>query len=122
MKRVLNLNEPGTRWAGIGIILAGLVPLALLLGSWLLRLAGLPTRGISILLGISMAAGLAILAVLAVLIILEQIQDHLIDKEYQKNGPARIRLANGCYECQYCGNRQVRQDDRSCAVCHHRLP
>ncbi len=78
----------------------------------------------SILLGtikVSLAIGGFISVMLLISIIVEQVQDHYIDVQYQKNQGRKLRLANGNYECQYCGNQQVKENNKTCRVCGREL-
>jgi uncharacterized paraquat-inducible protein A len=66
---------------------------------------------------VSFVVGAFVFIVFLVLIVVEQIQDHYYDVRYQKQRSQKVALANGYYECQYCGNQKVRENDESCNVC-----
>ena len=66
---------------------------------------------------VSFAVGTFIFMVFLVLIVLEQVQDHYFDAQYQKQRSQKVLLANGSYECQFCGNQRVRENDKTCDVC-----
>lgn len=66
---------------------------------------------------ISFLVGAFVFTVFLVLIVVEQVQDHYFNAQYQKQRSQKIRLANGYYECQYCGNQRVRENDKTCEVC-----
>ena len=120
MRRILNLNQPGIiliKFIGlfIAVIPAVLYGILLLLND---------TKAVNILFGairVSFAVGILVLVVLLVLIIVEQIQDHYIDTHYQKNRARKLPLTNGNYECQYCGNQKVKENDKTCQVCGREL-
>ncbi len=71
--------------------------------------------------GVSFAIGIFIFIALLALIIAEQIQDHFIDVQYQKNRARKLSLGDGNYECQYCGNRKIKENDKICGVCGKEL-
>jgi uncharacterized paraquat-inducible protein A len=66
---------------------------------------------------ISFVAGVVVSIAFLVLIVAEQIQDHAFDARYRKQQDQKVPLANGYYECQYCGNQRVRENDTACNVC-----
>jgi hypothetical protein len=70
---------------------------------------------------VSFAIGILGFVVLLVLIIAEQIQDHYIDIQYQKSRDRKLPLADGNFECQYCGNQKVTENDKTCWVCGRAL-
>jgi hypothetical protein len=120
MRRILNLNQTGvTLLKVIGMVVV-VIP-AILYGTSLL-LNG--TKVNSILLNgikLSFAIGALVFVILLALILVEQIQDHYFDLHYQKNKAQKLPLANGTYECQYCGNQMVREADQACQVCGKEL-
>jgi len=65
----------------------------------------------------SFVVGAFVFIIFLVLIVVEQIQDHYYDVRYQKQRSQKVLLADGFYECQYCGNQKVRENDKSCHVC-----
>ncbi len=121
MKRPLNLNELGYRFlAAIGLF-GIVIPAALGLLSLVLARLNISTLDLATLVRLSALIAVAIGAVLLLLVMVERIQDNLFDKVYRRNRRNKIRLADGAYECQYCGNRQVGKNDTHCAVCGKRL-
>ena len=56
-------------------------------------------------------------AELADLLAVEFIQDHSLNAFYRKNQNQKLRLANGFFECQYCGSQKVRESDQCCPIC-----
>lgn len=120
MRRILNLNQPGARLVKIIVLLVGAIPALLYSISLFLTKESI----ISFLLTaikVSFAAGIFVCIALLTLIVAEQIQDHYIDVQYQKNRNQKLPLADGNYECQYCGNRNVKENDNTCAVCGREL-
>jgi hypothetical protein len=65
----------------------------------------------------SFTIGAVLFVILAGLIAVEQVQDHSFDLRYRKHRDRKLPLANGNFECQYCGNQQVKEKDKTCRVC-----
>ena len=61
--------------------------------------------------------GLMILLFLFVLLKIGLYQDKKMDEYYKTNSQFRLPLKNGLFECQTCGNNQVKVEQRSCFVC-----
>ncbi len=120
MRRILNLNQPGLVFAKIIGLFVAVIP-AVLYGILLLinetEIVGMILAAIRI----SFTAGAVVFVILLVLVIIEQIQDHSIYIEYQKNRAQKLPLAGGNYECQYCGNQKVKENDKTCRVCGREL-
>ncbi len=117
MRRLLNLNEPSTKFLKVIGFFVVLLPTVL----YSIVLVWNGTKFIIDLLlsaiKVSFVVGAAVLIVFLALIVVEQIQDHYYDVRYQKQRSQKMLLANGFYECQYCGNQKVRENDKSCNVC-----
>jgi uncharacterized paraquat-inducible protein A len=116
-RRTLNLNQSGLVFVGVIGFLMVLIP-----GVSYGILLVWNKNGIirDLLVGIKKASfvlGAVVLVVFLVLIVVEQVQDHYFDTWYQKQRSQKVVLANGYYECQYCGNQRVRENDSSCNVC-----
>ncbi len=120
IRRALNLNQPSAVFLKlIGLFLA-LIPSILYCAS--LFLGDVEIIGaLHNMIRVSFVIGASVAAVLLVLVILEQIQDRNIDLLYQKNRDQKLPLADGNYECQYCGNQKVKENDRVCSVCGREL-
>lgn len=93
---------------GSGILIIGV----------LLRYLLLVSTVISI---IVIAIGAVILAGFALLLMIEFRQDRKINREYDAIRTTKIRLPDGLYECQACGNMSVHEDDDSCRICENRF-
>jgi hypothetical protein len=117
MRRLLNLNQPSVVFVKlIGFFLA-LIP-AVLYGILLLwSETGIIRTLLLSIIKVSFVVGAFVFIVFLALIVLEQIQDHFFDIQYQKQRCQKVLLANGYYECQYCGNQRVREHDKTCDVC-----
>lgn len=66
---------------------------------------------------ISLALGSMILLFLFILLKIEFFQDKKIDEYYMANKKSRLSLKNGLFECQICGNNQVKPEQKSCIIC-----
>jgi hypothetical protein len=117
MQRKLNLNElSGKVLVAVGVLLVA-IPLILFAALLLLQAVGVPAATFRMLIGLSFSLGILLAATFGVLAIAEQVQDHRYAQNYGRQKDRKIKLANGCYECQHCGNRQVGASDRFCQVC-----
>ncbi len=65
----------------------------------------------------SLILGVIILLFLFVLLKIELYQDKKMDEYYWANSQSRLPLKNGLFECQTCGNNQVKPRQKSCIVC-----
>jgi len=70
-----------------------------------------------VLMYISLITGFLVLIFLIVLLGIEFHQDKKIDLQYNILKKTKISLGNGFYECQLCGNRQVKETDKNCGIC-----
>jgi hypothetical protein len=113
MKRILNLHEIGFRLLAVAALFGLGIPGLL----WGLRAAGILVDQLPRWMRLSMWVGIGLLVVLFVLIVVEQVQDSFLYQRYLKERQAKLALADGQFECQYCGFRQVRAADTSCPVC-----
>ncbi len=121
MKGKLNLNEPASRMiAVIGLFLI-VIPLLLSAAGFLLSAVNIQAGILDALRNGSIVVGLILGAGFVMLIVVEQIQDHMIDRAYQRNRSQKLPLPGGGYECQYCGSRKLQAHDKSCPVCGHLL-
>lgn len=66
---------------------------------------------------VSVILGFIILLFLFVLLKIELYQDERIDKYFNANKKKRVALRNGLFECQNCGNNQVKLKQKSCTIC-----
>ncbi len=121
MKRPLDLNGSSHIFLKIIGTFILLVPAMLYLCGVLLGLAQVDVEIIPQLIGTSLIAGGGVIGVWVILIAYEQIQDHLFDAHYRRARRHKLRVSEYVYECQYCGNRRMREDDRTCSVCGRTL-
>lgn len=66
---------------------------------------------------ISFFIGIIIFGVFFIWLTIELKQDKKINKMYEKHRNEKLLVGDKIYECQACGNRQVKNDDTSCRVC-----
>lgn len=117
MRRFLNLNQPGAMFLKLIGFFVVLLPAALYGIVLLWSGTGIITTLLLSMIKVSFVVGAFVFTVFLMLIVVEQIQDHYYDVQYQKQRSRKLLLANGYYECQYCGNQKVRENDESCNVC-----
>ena len=61
----------------------------------------------------------AILPISAFLVLLlELYQDKKIDQYYCLHRKGKKPLSNDSYECEQCGNREIKEADTYCKICH----
>jgi hypothetical protein len=120
MRRVLNLNGPSRIFLRLIGLFAILIPAVFYS---VLHVVKQPEINFILrsIMQTSFTIGAVLFAILLGLIVVEQIQDHYIDMQYQKNRDRKRPLADGNYECQYCGNRGVKENDKTCRVCGKEL-
>lgn len=113
----LNSINYGDKVIGVVGLLTIVVPLALYGIHLALGFLGFPMGGIFALAKISLGIGGILLGVFAILMVIEFAQDRYLDAYYSKVSHHKVKLPDGCYECQSCGHQRVREADRGCPVC-----
>lgn len=121
MKHKLNLNGPALRIVATIALFLVVVPALLYLSTPACRAFRIAATGQRLLMRASLAVGALLAALFAALIVIEGIQDRQTDRVYRRNRHRALRLAGGHCECQYCGNRWVREADSHCSVCGRAL-
>ena len=66
---------------------------------------------------ISLAFGSIILLFLFISLKIEFSQDKKIDEYFMENKKSRLPLKNGLFECQVCGNNQIKPEQKCCIIC-----
>jgi Ca2+/Na+ antiporter len=66
---------------------------------------------------VSFWVGILILLLFFIWLNIELYQDKKINKHFEKNKNKKISIEDGKFECQACGNRQVKLSDKRCSVC-----
>ncbi|HSK89192.1 MAG TPA: hypothetical protein VK880_12580 [Anaerolineales bacterium] len=120
MRRILNLNQPSTVFLKVISLFVVVIPAVLYSALFLLNQAAVIST-LRKMIKLSFAIGASVFVILLVLIIVEQIQDYHIDVQYRKDRNRKLPLADGNYECQYCGNQKVKEHDKTCPVCGKEL-
>ncbi len=121
MKRILNTNTYGAAaLLVIGFFLI-ILPVVCYAGSTFLEPSNILARTLLNLAKISAGVGAFLLAAFLILLVVELVQDRTIFRQYLKNRGQKQPLANGLFECQFCGCRMVREFDATCPVCGKRL-
>ncbi len=121
MKRFLNLNE----LAPLAFKIIGIITVAIPGFMWLLY-TGFEALGrrISILLSLArffFLIGVGLLLIMLVLILAEQVQDHILFRQYDRSLKKRLPGSEGLSECPACGYRGLRPFEGSCPVCGKEL-
>lgn len=121
MRRILNLNQPGIIFVRVIGLFVIAIPTVLYVFLHLLRGAEVIRAFLRSAIKISFGIGVLTSILFLILIVAEQLQDYYLDVLYRKNQYRKMPLANGNYECQYCGNQRVRESDKICQVCGREL-
>lgn len=111
MKKI-NSNRYGAKIAFIIVLFLVILPLLghilhlLVRSEWLLPL-----------IRISMGIGVCLLLLLMLLLVVELHQDKRLNQYYEAHRCRKMTLSDGRVECQACGNRFLRAEDKRCNVC-----
>ncbi|TCL53998.1 hypothetical protein EDD76_1239 [Kineothrix alysoides] len=109
MKKI-NSNGYGGKVIGAGLTLSFVIPMlsSLVPKNWteLLWLSK-----------ISFITGIAVLVLFSIWLMIEFKQDKFWNRHYKDNVSIKLSLPEGIYECQSCGNRQIKKNDKSCNIC-----
>jgi hypothetical protein len=106
-------------WYGSKILAAGgsfavAIPLIL----YLLYVSITKIDIVLILIKVSISVGILILGLFCLMLAIESKQDKNIDLQYNKVKCQKIQISDNLYECQYCGNQEVKKEDLFCKVCN----
>lgn len=115
--RKLNSIWYGPKLLALIGLLTLVVPVIFQLGSRLLGLLGIQVGMLTIVISISKFTGIGLSVLFSILLAIEFIQDHLLDRRYHQERHKKLKNSDGSYECQYCGCRKIRIDDKRCPVC-----
>lgn len=111
MKKI-NSNKYGGTVIGFGLIL--LVPIPLIF-KMLVIISKL--KLFELYEWISFMIGILILLLFTIWLFIEFLQDNYWNQYYANHKNERLKLSNGGYECQSCGNRNIKENDKNCNVC-----
>ena len=110
MKKINSIGY-GHRILGAAAIFLIVIPACLFALSKMLLIRFLPFAEVSL------AFGFGILLFLLILLKIELFQDKKKARYFEAHRHTKLALKNGLYECQACGNQQVRPEHKTCAVC-----
>lgn len=111
MKKVNSIFY-GSRIIGLGLLF--LIPIPVLL--YFTKRYFFSTF-LSYAIGASIVIGIIVECAFGILLIIELHQDEKIQKYCQNHRNIKIKLEEGKYECQNCGNRMVKEQDEECSIC-----
>ena len=111
--RKINSIWYGSTLLGAGLAFSAGIPLLL---SGISKLFGFFPKALPVI-EVSAGAGAAILLFLAGLLAVELRQDKRLNRFYLKTRNRKTEISAGSYECQSCGSRNVRKEDKACPVC-----
>lgn len=70
---------------------------------------------------ISFIVGTLILVLFFIWLMIELYQDKKLFENYNQYMNQKILIGKNMYECQRCGNRQVKQSDKNCNICGNKF-
>lgn len=111
MKKINSISYGG-KTIGCGLIFLMLIPLLSFLLQKLFHCMVL-----FCVIRISIALGLAIECIFAIVLLVEFCQDKKVDRYCQCHRNVKVKLSEGRYECENCGNLSVKEQDHECSVC-----
>jgi uncharacterized paraquat-inducible protein A len=111
MKKI-NSNKYGGTVIGIGLIMAFVIPTIAKIILTIYRKLYL-----KLILWISFFIGILILFLFSIWLLIEFHQDKYWNHYYLNRKNEKLKLKNSVYECQSCGNRNVKEADKNCSVC-----
>ena len=121
MRFKLNSVHFGGRAVGLIVGLLVGAPAVLYLAHRWLESLGYPVSALLVLMRVAVALGLISLVLFVTLLLIEYVQDRWLDGWHSRRRNEKVPLADGAYECQFCGSQKVRDGDRCCPVCGHAL-
>ncbi|HML48544.1 MAG TPA: hypothetical protein PKE04_17505 [Clostridia bacterium] len=111
MKKINSIGY-GHKILAVATIFLAVIPAALYLLSGGMGLSILPLLAKG-----SFALGLAMFLFLFILLRIELYQDRKRARYFEARKHTKMPLKSGLYECQTCGNRKVRPEDKTCGIC-----
>ena len=112
MKKINSINWGG-KVLGLIVFLDAILPLI----AFLLSKIGL-RQSSSFLYKVALGVGGVVTIAAFLVLLLELYQDKKIDQYYRLHQKGKRLLSNGNYECEQCGNREVKKADTYCKICH----
>lgn len=112
MKKINSINWGG-KILGLIVILDAILPFS----AFVLSKMGL-RQSSSFLYKIAFGVGGIVTLTAFCILLLELHQDKKVDTYYLLHRKGKRPLTNGNYECEQCGNREVKDIDIYCPICH----
>lgn len=109
MKKINSIGY-GAKVIFSGILFAVLIPIIILIVPYKCSLLCSFSK-------ISFWSGILILILFFIWLKIELYQDKKMNDYYEKNKNRKLSIGDGKFECQACGNRQVKFEDARCSVC-----
>lgn len=117
----LNSINYGEQFLGLVGLFGVAIPAALYLVEQVLAFFGVQWGWLRFILCGSAAIGVGLLVIFALLLAVEFTQDAYLNRHYRQTQNRKLKIADGVYECQYCGCRTVKENDNRCPVCGKKL-
>ena len=111
MKKI-NSNGYGSNVIGVGLMFAVVIPFLLEL---LIKIG--TYQILEMFSHISFVIGTLILCLFTIWLLIEAVQDRYWNKYFNNHRNVLLKLRNGNYECQVCGNQNNKETDRYCKMC-----
>lgn len=111
MKKINSIRYGG-KILGIAMIFALVIP-----GAIRLVMLAYETALLAICAKISLGSGIVITLSFFALLAIEFQQDKEQNLYYEAQKKVKLSLGNGKYECQSCGNKTVKANDKNCSIC-----
>lgn len=109
MKKINSIGY-GVKVISIGILCTFIIPIILYIVPFQWDLLKLLCK-------ISFLVGILVLSLFFIWLKIELHQDKKINEYFKNNKNKKLSIGDGKFECQACGNRQVKLIDKRCSVC-----
>jgi hypothetical protein len=107
----------GGRALAVIAIFGIVLPLGFYLFARILDLYGVKNFIPLFIMKISHWTGAILAGLFFLLLTVEFLQDRILNRHYLKNKKYKLPSANGGYECQHCGARNITALDKRCPIC-----
>jgi hypothetical protein len=102
----------GHKIIGLALLFLALIPICCFIGELIFQ-----ETIFFMLRNISLGVGLLISLFFIGLLSIEFYKDKKIERQYSNIRKYKLKLDNGKFECQSCGNRQITEMDKFCVIC-----
>jgi high-affinity Fe2+/Pb2+ permease len=109
MKKINSIGYGG-KVISVGILCAFIIPIIIFFFPYKCGLLNLVSK-------ISLIAGILILLLFSIWLKIELYQDKKMNRYFENNKGKKLSIGDGIFECQACGNRQIKPSDNRCNVC-----